>query len=183
MNNIWFISDQHFQHKNILKFTNYSGEPVRPEFTDVDHMDEIMINNHNSVVKPEDKVYFLGDVSFGNVTKFENIMRRLNGKKRLILGNHDMFDIQIYARHFGKIGSWRSFGEFSKPFVCCHYPLHSDSFSERKGKPGWCVHGHIHRNTVKQSGSQVPDKRYINVCVEMRNYTPVHIDDLLKEMV
>lgn len=182
---IWFVSDTHFNHGNILKFrTKYpDGDLVRPGFLDVQHMNETMIENWNSVVKPNDIVYHLGDVAFGNVTDMENILNRLNGKKRLILGNHDKFDILVYRRHFKKIGSWRSFGEFEKKFVACHYPLHADSFIYRSGGlDGFCVHGHIHEKVVLKEGSDQPDPRYINVCVERRRYTPIHIDDLMKEM-
>ena len=86
--NVWFCSDHHFNHTNILSFINYSGEKVRPEFSTVEQMNEVMIENHNARVKPNDKVYFLGDVGF-NTASLDTILPRLNGKKRLILGNHE----------------------------------------------------------------------------------------------
>lgn len=64
---IWLISDTHFNHANILKFTDSrTGLPVRPGFESVDHMNEHMIERWNSVVKPGDIVYHLGDVVMGN---------------------------------------------------------------------------------------------------------------------
>jgi calcineurin-like phosphoesterase family protein len=189
MSDIWFISDTHFNHANILTFKTNTpdGELIRPGFKDVDHMNEVMIENWNKVVKPGDKIYHLGDVSFGNEAKYNAVMRRLNGRKRLILGNHDNFDMSYYQSHFQKIYSWRSFGQFSKAFICCHYPLHTQSFQYRKSGPGWCVHGHIHEKLVRKENKDgtilaAPDPRYINVCVEQRNYTPIHLDELLKEM-
>lgn len=76
---IWFTADSHLGHQNIIKYCN------RP-FQNVDEMDETIINNWNSVVKPEDHVYHLGDFSFGNPLKYSF---RLKGKKFLIKGNHD----------------------------------------------------------------------------------------------
>lgn len=77
--NIWFTSDQHYGHKNIIRFCN------RP-FADLDEMHEALISNYNAVVGPEDDVYFLGDYAFHDGLK---VFRRLNGNKHLILGNHD----------------------------------------------------------------------------------------------
>lgn len=151
-------------------------------------MNEVMIENHNKVVKDGDKIYFLGDTALGNVKDFHNIMRRLKGKKRLILGNHDKFDLPVYLKYFEKISSWRAFGEFKKKFVACHYPLHPHSFQYRKGSPGFCLHGHIHEKLVRKNTDKdlrptgMPDPIYVNVCVERRQYTPVHLEDLMKEM-
>lgn len=178
MNNIFFISDTHFNHANILKFKDENENLIRPFFSDVSHMNEIMINNWNSVVKPSDKIYHLGDLSLGNFSGLDLILPRLNGKKRLILGNHDLFDMKHYIKYFDKIGSWRQFLDFKKPFVCTHYPLHPGSF-EYRGLV-WNVHGHIHQNIVKNGPA--PDKRFINVCVEHINYTPVALEDLFKLM-
>lgn len=88
--NIWFISDTHFQHKNIaLVFTDAkTGKRVR-NFNSVQEMDETMIQNWNSVVKYGDIVYHLGDVFFGNAESADKILQRLNGEKKLIMGNHD----------------------------------------------------------------------------------------------
>lgn len=90
MSNIWIISDTHFNHKNILGFTDSEGKKFRGDlFKDVSDMNEQMIYNWNSVIKPEDKVYHLGDVYFGSQPEADAILSRLMGKKRLIVGNHD----------------------------------------------------------------------------------------------
>ena len=66
MSNIWVISDTHFRHSNILNFIDHNtGKLVRPMFTDVDAMDEHIIERWNSVVKTGDTVYHLGDVVMG----------------------------------------------------------------------------------------------------------------------
>jgi calcineurin-like phosphoesterase family protein len=171
---IWFASDHHFGHSALLTFRQDDGSPARPGFRDVDHMNETMIANHNRVVGPTDRVYFLGDVGFSKVT-LTAVLPRLNGKKRLILGNHDYSDRQMmrfYLEHFQKIMSWRHFTEPDCALICTHYPLHEASFLGRYAGSCINVHGHIHAR-------RIDDERYINICVEQINYTPVSYDWLL----
>lgn len=184
MKNIFFISDTHFSHSNIIKFTFPDGRPIRPGYTDdILQHDEILIERWNKTIGQHDKVYHLGDVGFKNKDRLDKVLSRLNGKKRLILGNHDTMDIEVYTKHFEKIFSWRHFGrDMGVNFVCCHYPLHPGSFEYRAGQPGWCVHGHIHEKLImKDDGT--PDPRYINVCVEHVNGTPVEFEELKRKMV
>lgn len=182
MRTIWFISDTHFAHENILRFRDEADAPIRPGFANVEDMDETMIAAWNGLVKAEDVVYHLGDVAFGDRVKvLDRIMPRLKGRKRLILGNHDTADVTVYRRHFQKVMSWRHFGEDicgkGLSFVACHYPLHPSSFwrpSPGDGDPSAraCVHGHIHQKTI-------PDSLYINVCVERTGYQPCPLEGIL----
>lgn len=80
--NTFFTSDTHFSHRNIIKYCN------RP-FKDEKEMDETLIMNWNSVVRPEDTIYHLGDVGFTDEDKLYRILKRLNGSIHLIWGNHD----------------------------------------------------------------------------------------------
>lgn len=80
--NIWFISDTHFGHSNIIKYSN------RP-FASVHEMNEVLITNWNALVKPNDVVWHLGDFAFMPSNKFNNLIDRLNGKINIVLGNHD----------------------------------------------------------------------------------------------
>lgn len=167
MVDIWFISDTHFFHENILKFTDNQGKIIR-DFSDVTEMNERMIENWNARVKPQDKVYHLGDVACGvkRASDFTELMHRLNGHKRLMLGNHDRLDQPAYSR-FDKIELWTG-GKFKEHgFVACHIPLRHDQM--RHGEVN--VHGHIHQNLID-------DPRYINVCVEHTGYKPVHMDEI-----
>lgn len=161
---IWVISDTHFNHEGILNFKTTEGNPVR-SFDDVSHMNEVMINNWNSVVKPGDKVYHLGDVFFGDKKTFPSLWARLNGSKRLVIGNHDDVRYLSSGGFFSKIMMWRIFKEHG--IVLTHVPIHKDSF--RKSVVN--VHGHIHANPS-------PEGPYKCVCVEQIGYTPVHIEDL-----
>lgn len=151
---IWIISDTHFGHDNIIKYCN------RP-FENVETMNEYMIEKWNSIIKDEDKVYHLGDVYF----KDSSMLSKLNGKKRLILGNHDNGKDQKLNSVFQKIISYRMMGEFG--IILSHIPIHEGSIKE-----GWInVHGHIHDKPV-------PTMRHRNVCVEELDYRPINIEDL-----
>lgn len=160
---IWFASDHHFGHASL----------PRPGFRDVAHVNETMIANHNRVVASTDHVYFLGDV--GSKDTLAAVLPRLNGRKRLILGNHDYSDRQMmrfYLEHFQKVMSWRHFTEADCALICTHYPLHESSFLGRYAGSCINVHGHIHNRRIN-------DPRWVNICVEQIGYTPVSYDWLI----
>ena len=144
---------------------------TRP-FSTVEEMDEALMDNWNSVVKPGDKVYHLGDVTFGNKENYiKNIHKRLNGKKRLIVGNHD--DVKFLAPYFEKVMLWRMFPDWG--LLMTHVPVHRSTLGEDRfdGKGMINVHGHIHSNPS-------PEGPYKCVCVEQphMNYTPINIEEL-----
>lgn len=169
MRNIWFISDHHAGHKNILNFLDDDGNRIRP-FNSVEEMDEYMIDRHNSVVKDDDIVWFGGDATFNNKT-FPNFITRLKGKKRIVLGNHDDGIFLAKGGWFQKIQLDRRFDEFG--FIFEHKPGRLDqAFNHRQQKQMAIVHGHIHQR-------HIPDPYYINVSCEVVDYTPVHIDEIV----
>jgi len=149
--------------------------PVRPGFSSLDEMNEVMIQRWNELVKPGDIVYHLGDVVFGlNKDEWLNKhMKRLMGKKRLIFGNHDDPKNFVNTGHFGKTMLWRMFPEHN--ILLTHVPVHPSTLGEHRfdGKQMLNVHGHIHHN-------KSPDGPYKCVCVEHTDYRPVHIEDLAK---
>lgn len=182
MAEIFVISDTHFQHGNIISFCS------RP-FKNSDEMDECIIERWNKAVTPQDKVYHLGDVFFGNPQSAGNLLRRLNGKKRLILGNHDNGKSPILQEHFQKIEVWRMFPEFG--LLLTHVPVHPTSCERTESKQVWDnnrqeyviqekkyhllnVHGHTHNNPTQPT----PSAGYKNVCVEHLDYTPINIEEL-----
>lgn len=135
-------------------------------------MDEALIENWNRVVRPGDIVYHLGDVTMGRYANLSAIMARLNGSKRLIVGNHDDIPWLSNGGWFKKVMMWRVFTEYK--LLLTHVPLHQDSIHERIVVDGGVnVHGHIHQNSS-------PDGPYKCVCVEQTNYTPIHIEEILK---
>lgn len=180
--NKWFISDTHFNHKNIIKFTKPDGSPIRPgflsrktnkfvSFTDINQHNEMLADNWNSTIAPHDKVYHVGD--FGDI----EFVKRLNGKKRLILGNHDSrIDKYQLVKYFEHVIVSRVFAtEFVRPIIVTHFPLHKD---ERGNAPRYVnVHGHIHEKTIYDSNGH-PDPWYINVSIEQTNCYPIHWDEV-----
>ena len=170
MAEIWIASDHHADHENILKFQLDDGTPMRP-FKDAKEMLETLVSNHNAIVKPQDKVYFLGDF----VMKARNISLAalFNGHKRLIRGNHDDGKSYVvqgivgpvrtsdYLKYFEEIYASRLLDNL----LLTHYPVHPDSI-----KVEWTnVHGHTHNNQPQGALGT----KYYNVCVEMTDYRPL----------
>ena len=172
MANIFFASDHHFHHANILTFKRDDGTPLR-DFSSVSHMNEHMVNSHNSVVKPSDKVYFLGDVCMDRKGKGLEILSRMNGEKVLIKGNHDLAKPEAYLEYFKDIRGSHQF----EGLILTHIPIHSESLA----RWGLNVHGHLHYNVVRMPLSQIPDKRYFSVCMERINYTPISLEEVKKQ--
>lgn len=141
-------------------------------------MNEALIKNWNDCVRPIDSVYHLGDFAFGK----ENIeiASRLNGNKKLILGNHDIHPTELYLKYFTKIfgaHSWRK-------CILTHIPIHIDNFGDRFLLN---IHGHLHSKYIEQEAGiyTAPDLNYFNVSVESHDLKPVHsslIIDRLNEI-
>jgi len=166
MSTCWLISDTHFGHNNIYRFSDKHGDRMRGWADNAATGDEIMVEAWNSVVRPKDRVYHLGDVAIPRAAL--RILGRLNGRKVLIRGNHDMFKLKDYTEHFDDIrGMWKL-----DTYILTHAPIHPCSI------PPWCtanVHGHVHRGTL-------PDSRYRNVSVEVLDgQRPISFDDIRKE--
>jgi len=165
--NYWVTSDRHHQHANILKFMKNDGTLVRPGFSCVEEMDELIIENWNKEVKPNDIVYDLGDVTFGNYENYcTTIAPRLMGKKRLIIGNHDRLKGTRLMDFFEKVDLWRSHEQFG--VIMTHIPIEEKFF---RGKCTHNVHGHLHEKSLKSP-------LHANVCVEQTNYKPVNLEEI-----
>lgn len=160
---IFLVSDTHFGHeKTCTDFKQPDGvTPLRP-FANADEMDEEMVKRWNEVVRPCDKVYHLGDVVI-NRKKLE-VLGRLNGKKRLIRGNHDIFPTKDYLKYFDEIYGVRVL----EGMILSHIPLSEGSITARYRTN---VHGHLHANDIA-------NPMYFNVSVEQINFTPIEIDEL-----
>ena len=177
--NIWFTSDHHWNHANFLFFKDEGGERIRKEFDSVIEMDEAMIERWNDRVGQHDIVYHLGDVCFGRVDRFNEIVSRLNGRKRLVMGNHDRYDIGSYAKHFLIRPSGRHFGNDMTgcdiSFLVSHIPLHPDSVrNSHTTGPVFNLHGHLHRKKL--------DGPYLNVCVENTDYAPISMEEVVNRL-
>jgi calcineurin-like phosphoesterase family protein len=171
MSKTWFCSDHHFGHANILNFVNNEGKIFRP-FKDIDEHDEMIIKWHNELVSPSDRVYIMGDLAINK--KSIPKVARLNGRKKLIKGNHDIFKLKDYLPYFDDIVSYRVYPEHG--IIVSHIPVHECQL-ERRFK--FNFHGHLHDNIVLDMKTKHPDKRYINLCLEKTNFRPVEMNDLL----
>lgn len=168
MTNIFVIADTHFGHRNILSFVDEDGRLIRgSRFKSIEEHDEYMVRMWNETVRPEDHVYHLGDVVINR--RSLNICRRLNGKKRLVRGNHDIFKTQEYLDvGFEEIYGVRVFPKHN--LIFSHVPLHPKSLESR----AWLnIHGHLHSGKVKDASGKIEDPRYRCVSVEHTDYKPV----------
>jgi calcineurin-like phosphoesterase family protein len=187
MPNTFFIGDTHFGHANILTFKDNDGKPLRP-FASVEEMDETMVDNWNRVVNNNDIVYHLGDVAMNR--KHLAILERCKGTKKLIRGNHDTAPMRFYLRHFDQIHGAKV---FSMPedmggggFIATHIPVHEQSLGRNRVN----IHGHLHCNHItKPKWLTYPeaylenDPRYMNLCVEQIDYTPISISEIHKRIL
>lgn len=179
MPNTFFISDTHFNHRKIVEgfgdnsdHATLDPEAVPRPFANIQEHDEALVENWNSVVRDQDVVWHLGDVVMGNGNAGPpmnfDILARLNGKKKLILGNHDgPGKIAEYAKHFDKMLAYHVVG---KSIICSHIPVHVTQVEHRFVLN---IHGHVHSATLD-------DDRYLNVSCEAIDYTPIALEDIKK---
>ena len=173
MPSVFLTSDTHFGHAGVCRFTHQeTGKKIRP-WTDPQEMDEEMVKRWNETVKPNDKVYHLGDVVINR--KALSILHRLNGDKVLIKGNHDIFKLEDYLPHFRDIRGYHVMNNM----VLSHIPVHSDS----KGRFAANIHGHLHTNRVMKMHGDVRtnqlDPWYFNVGVEQTDFRPILFEDVI----
>lgn len=164
--NIYFWSDIHFNHKNIIK---YSGRP----YPNPDLMNQCLVGNYANIIKDDDIVIWGGDITFGKIGEVNRILSQLPGYKIHIIGNHDMdnhgnLNHLIFDERHPCLVIDIEDHDIDFQFLVTHYPLDivpNKSFS---------VHGHIHQHLLNEH-------KNFNVCVEHTNYTPQHINVLIKK--
>lgn len=158
MTDIFVTADLHFGHNAILKYEN------RP-FADTDIMDKKLIENWNSVVGKNDKTFVLGDVSFHNKETTEHIIKQLNGRKILIMGNHDKNR---------SINWWMDCGfdeVYRHPIIYENFTVMSHEPPEyyNDATPFIYLYGHVHSSEMYRTCT----KQTACACVERWNYKPV----------
>jgi len=188
-NKLYFTSDLHLNHANIIKYCN------RP-FKDKSHMNEVIINNWNSIIKDDDIIFHLGDFCLGGRGEWIHYINRLSGIKIFIKGNHDR-DKDVPSNLLD--GYYDGFVNINvkdlevkggeQRITLCHYPMLSWYQSHRKA---WQLFGHMHNQTIKplkeniEGGDEVSDflkteYHYISkirydqcdVGVDGNNFTPM----------
>lgn len=186
---IYFSSDQHYFHSNVIKYC------ARP-FASVEEMNEMMVKYWNDTVSPDDTVYCLGDFSMA-FRPVETFTRRLNGTKYLVPGNHDFcHSYHKKSRNADKRAEWTQKyvdngwivlpeqTTLEIPGVAtvnmCHHPYHlTDAFDDKykNWRPvddgRWLLCGHVHEKW------KVVDKM-INVGVDQWDFKPVSVDEISK---
>lgn len=166
---VWFSSDHHLWHKNIIKFCN------RP-FESVQEMVDVIIQNHNRLVKPTDLVYFLGDFAWNTrEDKLEILLNKFNGKKHFIIGNHDrpplfrsLASRQVLQSVNDVLGV--SFGE--QYIWLSHYPHRSWN---RSFHGSYHLFGHTH-------GTASPFGLSFDAGVDCWNFCPINLDTVHETM-
>ena len=184
MPGVFLVSDTHFGHMGVCKFMRSDGETKLRPWDSPEEMDEAMVKAWNERVKPNDKVYYLGDVVINR--KALKTLSRLNGDKVLIKGNHDIFRLEEYTAHFRDVRSYH----VMNGMILSHIPVSPDSLY----RFGTNIHGHTHSNRVKKirgvdvrTGellySTENDVRYHCVCVEQTpNFAPILFEDVIKRI-
>jgi len=181
---VFLVSDTHFGHAGVCRFTHPEDPEVklRP-WTDPDEMDEEMIRSWNDRVRPNDKVYHLGDVVINR--KALKTLARLNGDKVLIRGNHDIFRDDEYREYFRELRAYH----VMNGLILSHIPIHEASL----GRFGCNIHGHLHASRVKKArgvdaktgtvlyGNDI-DPRCHCVCVEQTDFAPILLEDVIKRI-
>jgi calcineurin-like phosphoesterase family protein len=187
----FFTSDHHFDHTNMTKEgKNYSDRP----FANRIQARELLITYWNETVKPHDEVYVLGDFAMGRIDESLPVAARLHGTKILLPGNHDRCWHHAKKPWEPWVDRYKDAGfayvynvdglvaDFGKTVVLSHFPYKGDSHDEDRyaearpvdhGLPNW--HGHVHEKWKVSD-----DGRMINVGVDVWDFKPVHVDQLLE---
>ena len=184
MPGVFLVSDTHFGHAGVCRFTRSDGVTKLRPWDDAAEMDEAMVKSWNERVKPTDKVYHCGDVVINR--RALGILDRLNGDKVLIRGNHDIFRDDEYRKHFRELRAYH----VMDGLILSHIPVHPESL----GRFGCNIHGHLHANRVMRPRgvdagtgdilySDEIDPRYYNVSVEqLPDFAPILFEDVLKRI-
>ena len=158
MGKTYIISDTHFYHQNVIMYEN------RP-FENIKQMHEQIIENWNSVINKDDKVFILGDFSFGTKEMSQTVFRKLRGNKILIMGNHDRRKSISWWYDVGFKEVYKYPVVYNNHFILSHEPMMSVPTAYMN------IHGHIHSKSKK-------NEKYFNVSCEVLNYTPINFEEI-----
>lgn len=172
---IWFTSDLHFCHNNILNY-----EPGSRPFNTIEEMNETLVQKWNEKVSAEDTVYVLGDLSMGRVEVAIEYVKRLNGKIILIRGNHDTPKrIEAYKEIGIEVHDIFYLPYKGRYFILCHFPIANEEFIRMVIEDNSEVvnlYGHVHGNAPFGYNNGT-----YHVGVDTNNLTPVSIEQVWRE--
>ena len=136
----WVTSDLHFGHKNIMSFCPDARARFR---NDLAYMNEAMVKEWNDLIEPEDTVYILGDVAFMSGSDAAKMVKRLNGIKILVRGNHDrktLMDVN-FRRAFAEVHEYLDITYHGTKVIMFHYPI---AEWDQMHRGAVHLHGHLH---------------------------------------
>ena len=169
---MFFTSDTHFQHTNIIKYCK------RP-FKDVEENDEEIIRRWNEKVPEDGIVFHLGDVAFGDPERVDNILGRLNGKIYLVIGNHDWRRIvNDHKWRFELMTQQINMKIGKRHVILNHYPMLAFSGAWRGEDATYQLFGHVHTSPYTDEGLDQQRMKYLftsqyDVGVDNNDFTPV----------
>lgn len=162
---IYFISDFHFGHKNILNFE-------RNQFNTIEEHDQYIISMYNKIVKRDDTCYILGDLGAAGFRVSEAYLiecfKQLNGHKIIILGNHDRYSKSFYRGLYGVKEVYDHPIYISKRIALSHDPIKVDDDVLN-------IHGHLHNATLT-----LPN--YITVSAHLIDYKPMSYKKIMNKL-
>ncbi len=166
MHKNYFITDCHFGHHNILKFLDNDGKLTR-DFKTIEEHDNLIIENINTVVRPCDKIFVLGDCAM--YRRCLSTLDRIITKKRILIrGNHDIFQLKDYIPYFNDVRAYKIMPKHG--IIFSHIPIHP---CQLEGRFVLNIHGHMHQN-------KIDDPRYFNICPEQIGYEVIELEQILE---
>lgn len=171
MSETWVTADLHLGHLGVCKFTDDRGVKMRP-WSDPMEMDEAIIKMWNDRIGPKDRVNVLGDVVINR--RCLPTLKRLNGRLRLVAGNHDIFRLDDYRRYFDDITGYH----VKDGIIMSHIPIHPMSME----RFGCNAHGHLHWRRVLLDTGEI-DPRYLCVSLEQTHFAPITFDEVKRRIV
>ena len=164
----WVLSDTHFRDPNCIKFR---------EFSSLRLMESKILSNCHKLIRKQDTVYILGDL--GSSKEALSLLQAVGGYKKFVWGNHDTMPLPLYLDHFpdAQFRMWYKI----KNVILSHVPVHPQELEYKGTFPHSCpprynIHGHVHRFSIE-------DDRYFNASVDINNWGPVRLEDILAKWV
>jgi calcineurin-like phosphoesterase family protein len=175
MENIFFTSDTHFYHNKIQQFC-----PLTRKGANVEEMNELMIRAWNSRIKPRERVYHLGDFSFGSSQQTFELLERLNGQIHLVEGNHDrQLDASRFTEFFESKSIYKTVTIVGQRFVLMHTPIES---WDRMQHGTIHLHGHLHGG-FSHKGRIIENRMDVGIDTRVDgDMAPYHIDEVLENI-
>ena len=166
---IFYTSDLHFGHANVIKMCHR-------DYQTVEEMDEDLIKRWNAKIGNGDTVYILGDLIFKAEARPEFYLDRLRGKKHLIIGNHDktwMNKVEL-SKYFQSVERLAVINTGKAKATLCHFPM-----MDHEGR--YLIHGHIHANTDQPYWGLIKNSdRLLNAGVDVNAYVPVTFEEMFE---